>query len=289
MSQSVSPFPHFSHSSQYLRLSRPVPTFPQSTTSLPPTDGESSMHALLAAAVMAVTAVQADTSYLYRTHFIRAAPGEILELVDVFQERMNFYDAAGESAPFVMRHAQGDHWDLQIMYPMGSFVDYYSSSRVERRETAAAASGVTEEQFRKLVREHTSWQEELYVLGPPLETMTATMNSGGYFHTEIMIALPGMQDELFHEREMENVYQRLTGRPERMIFTRVSGAPWDNFTLGIFRDLQHFAVPSGMTAEETEAAARDSGFESSAKVGVYMRSLILRHQDTHGGIVTRRR
>ena len=246
------------------------------------------MNALLAAALLAV-AVQADTTYLYRTHFIRAAPGEILELVDVIQERMSFYDAAGEHAPFVMRHAQGDHWDLQIMYPMGSFVDYYSTSRVERRETAAAASGVTEDQFQRRMRARTSWQEELYVLGPPLETMTEILNSGGYFHTEIMIALPGKQDELFHEREMENIYQRLTGRPERMIFTRVSGAPWDNFTLGIFRDLQHFAAPSGMTAEQTEAAAIEAGFESSAKVGVYMRSLILKHQDTHGGIVARRR
>ncbi len=245
------------------------------------------MHALLTAAVLTMTAVQADTSYLYKTHFIRAAPGEILELVDVLQDRMSFYDAAGEPAPFMMRHSQGDHWDLQIMYPMGSFVDYYNPARVERRETAAAASGVTEEQFRRRVREHTSWQEELYVLGPPLETMTETMNSGGYFHTEIMIALPGKQDELFHEREMENVYQRLTGRPERMIFTRVSGGPWDNFTLGIFKDLQHFAAPSGMTAEETETAAIESGFESANKVGVYMRSLILRHQDTHGGIVRR--
>ena len=245
------------------------------------------MHALLAAALLSL-AVQADTSYLYRTHFVRAAPGEILELIDVLQERMSFFDAAGEPAPFVMRHAQGDHWDLQIMYPMGSFVDYYSSERVERRTRAAEATGVSEKEFRKRLRDLTSWQEDLFVLGPPLETMTAIMNSGGYFHTEIMIALPGKQDELFHEREMENVYQRLTGRPERMIFTRVSGAPWDNFTLGIFRDLQHFAARSDMTPEETEAAAREAGFESANKVGVYMRSLILRHQDTHGGIVRRR-
>ena len=246
------------------------------------------MHALAAAAVLAMTAIQADTTYLYRTHFIRAAPGEILELIEVLHERMSYYDAAGEAAPFIMRHAQGDHWDLQIMYPMGSFVDYYGPERVARRERAAEASGVTAEEFRRRVRLLTSWQEELYVLGPPLETMTETMNSGGYFHTEIMIALPGKQDELFHEREMENVYQRLTGRPERMIFTRVSGAPWDNFTLGIFRDLQHFAALSGMTAEETEAAAREAGFESANKVGVYMRSLILRHQNTHGSIVRSR-
>jgi hypothetical protein len=245
------------------------------------------MHALFAAALLSVT-VQADTTYLYRTHFVRAAPGQILELIDAYQERMSFFDAAGEAAPFMMRHAQGDHWDLQIMFPMGSFADYYSPERVERRARVAEESGVTEEEFSRRVRALTSWQEDLFVLGPPLETMTEIMNSGGYFHTEIMIALPGKKDELFHEREMENVYQRLTGRPERMLFTRVSGAPWDNFTLGIFRDLQHFAAPSGMTSEETNAAAREAGFENSAMVGVYMRSLILRHQDTHGSIVRRR-
>jgi hypothetical protein len=246
------------------------------------------MNALYIAAFLAMTAVQADTSYLYRTHFVRAAPGEILELIELIQERMSFFDAAGEPAPFMMRHAQGDHWDLQILYPMGSFVDYYSADRVGRRTSAAEASGVTEEEFRKEVRALTSWQEDLFVLGPPLETMTEILNSGGYFHTEIMIALAGKKDELFHEREMENVYQRLTGRPERMIFTRVSGAPWDNFTLGIFRDLQHFAERSDKTAEQADAAAREAGFESAATIGVYMRSLILRHQDTHGSIVRRR-
>ena len=138
------------------------------------------------------------------------------------------------------------------------------------------------------VREPEEWEQGTLPRATRI-SMTEIMNGGGYFHTEIMIALPGKKDELFHEREMENEYQRLTGRPERMIFTRVWGAAWDNFTLGIFRDLQHFAARSDMTAEETEAAARAAGFESSARVGVYMRSLILRHQDTHGGIVTRRR
>jgi hypothetical protein len=247
------------------------------------------MHALLAAAVLAVTAVQADTTYLYRTQFLRGAPGELLELIDVFQDRMSVFDAAGEPAPFIMRHAQGDHWDLQVMYPMGSFVDYYSPERVMRRDQAAASSGVSEEEFRRFVSRYASWQEDIYVLGPPLETVTATITAGGYFHTEIFIALPGMKDDLFHEREMENEYLRRIGRTQNMIFTKVVGASWDSFTLGIYRDLQHFAERMPMTAEQEDAAAVAAGFESSAKVGVYMRSLILKHQDTHGGIVTRRR
>jgi hypothetical protein len=247
------------------------------------------MHLLVTAAVLALTAVQPDTSYLYRTHFVRAAPGLLLELIDAYQERMSVLDAAGEPAPFIFRHAQGDQWDLQIMFPMGSFTAYYSPERVDRRARAAAASGVSEAAFQRRIDSLVSWREDLYVLGPALETMTEVVRGGGYFHTEIFIALPGKRDELFHEREMENEYQRLTGRPERMIFTRVSGAPWDSFTLGIFRDLQHFAALVPMTAAEQDAAARAAGFESSSRVGIYMRSLILKHQDTHGGIVARRR
>jgi hypothetical protein len=247
------------------------------------------MHALLAAAVLAVTAVQADTTYLYRTQFIRGAPGELLELIDVIQDRMSVFDAAGDPAPFMMRHAQGDHWDLQVMYPMGSFVDYYGPERVARRDQAAASSGVSEEEFRKRISALASWQEDLFVLGPALETVTATINAGGYFHTEIFIALPGKKDDLFHEREMENEYLRRIGRTQNMIFTKVSGASWDSFTLGIYRDLQHFAERMPMTAAEEDVAAVAAGFEGADRVGIYMRSLILKHQDTHGGVVARRR
>ena len=247
------------------------------------------MHALLAAAVLAMTAVQADTSYLYRAHFVRAAPGELLELIDAFQDRMSVFDAADEPAPYMMRHAQGDQWDLLLMYPMGSFVDYYSAGRVSGRERAAASSGASESAFQHRLDPLVAWREDVFVLGPALETMTAVMNSGAYFHTEMFIVLPGKRDELFHEREMENDYQARTGRPVNMIFTRVAGAFWDSFTLGIYRDLQHFAERSGVSAEDRRAAAIAAGFEGPERVPIYMRSLILKHNDTHGGVIARRR
>ncbi len=246
------------------------------------------MQPIMAAALVALGAVQADTSYLYRAHFVRAAPGQLLELIDAYQDRMSVFDAAGEPAPFVMRHAQGDQWDLQVMYPMGSFNDYYSAERTSRREAAATESGTSEEGYQRLLSSLVSWQEDLYVLGPALETMTEIMNAGGYFHTEIFIALPGKKDELFHQREMENEYLASIGRPTNMIFTKVSGAAWDSFTLGIYRDLQHFAERPSLTPEEDNAAAVAAGFEGSDYIGVYMRSLILKHNDTHGGIVPRR-
>ncbi|MDJ0766846.1 MAG: hypothetical protein QNJ97_27985 [Myxococcota bacterium] len=247
------------------------------------------MLPILAGALIALGTVQADTSYLYRAHFVRAAPGQLLELIDAYQERTEVIVAAGEPAPFIMRHAQGDHWDLQLMYPMGSFEDFFSPERVSRREETAAAAGVSEDAFQRLISSLASWQEDVYVLGPALETVTATIEGGGYFHTEIFIALPGKKDELFHQREMENIYLAQTGRPQNMIFTKVSGAAWDSFTLGIYRDLQHFAERMPMTPEEDNAIAVAAGFEGSDYIGVYMRSLILKHNDTHGGIIANRR
>ena len=79
---------------------------------------------------------------------------------------------------------------------------------------------------------------------------------------------------------MENRYLRYLGRPERLIFAREAGGPWDCFTLGFYRDLQHYAEAQELRADEEEMAARAAGFESAGRIGNYMRSLILYHRDT---------
>jgi hypothetical protein len=240
------------------------------------------MNFLLLAATLAVTQVPTDTTYLYRTQFVRAAPGTLLELIDLFKERRAVHEAAGTTAPFMMRHAQGDQWDLMLLHPMGSFEDYYGGQSTARRQDSAVESGMSRAAFENRVRQLAAWQEDLYVLGPPLETVANTMNGGGYYHVEIFVALPGMADQLITQREMENDYLRRVGRPQNLIFTRVSGAAWDSYTLGVYRDLQHFAGSRDVSAERQEAAAIAAGFEGADKIGTYMRTLIQYHRDTIG-------
>ena len=81
---------------------------------------------------------------------------------------------------------------------------------------------------------------------------------------------------------MENIYQTEIGRPWNMIFVKDQGAAWDLFTLGCYRDLQHWASSYEGTKEQRAAAARKAGFESPAAIGPYMRSLIFMHRDTMG-------
>jgi hypothetical protein len=223
-----------------------------------------------------------EPSYLYKTTFVRAAPGKLLELIDLTKSRMAEYQAMGDEPPFWWRHTQGDQWDLMLLFPMGSFTEYYAKERVSRRKKAAAASALSQTDFQKKLDACSSWKEDVFVWGPPLERVKKEFTGMAYFHVEICVALPGKQAELYKEREMENAYGVATGRPENMIFVRDQGAAWDLYTLGCYRDLKHWATSAEMTKEQRDEAAQRAGFKNSDEIGPYLRTLIDMHRDTMG-------
>ncbi len=237
------------------------------------------MICLLLAALLATGAPDPDDGYLYRTLMVRAAPGALLELIDLYKERMPVYEAGGER-PFWMRHTQGDQWDLLLLFPMGSFADYYAPEQIERRERAVEASGHPEAAFQRELEARVAWREEVYVLGPALEVVDSAFSGAGYFHIEAFIALPGKREALLEERHMENVYRAGIDRPLNLIFTRVAGAAWDLYTIGFYRDIKHFAASADVPDALEEAAARAAGFEAADRIGTYMRTLIQWHRDT---------
>ncbi len=224
----------------------------------------------------------AEASHLYRLMMVRAAPGKLPDLIELYEKRMPVYDTSGDKRPMWMRHTQGDQWDLLFIYPMGSFGEYYAADRISRREKAAADSDISQEEFTRLFYEATAWHEDIYMDGPPLDELKKAYDAGGYFHAEIFVALAGKQDELRKERDMENAFRRAVGRVENFTFTHVQGAAWSLVSLAFYRDLAHFAEPSGASPEQTDAAAKAAGFESARSIGTYMRSLIDYHHDTLG-------
>jgi hypothetical protein len=234
------------------------------------------------AALDAGAASSSGPTTLYKTTFVRAAPGKLLELIALYKSRMAVIDASGDERPLWWRHTQGDQWDLMLLLPMGSYPEYYSKERLSRREKAAEASSLSSSEFQKKLEACTSWREDLFVLGPSIESVKKAFEGAGYFHIEIMVSLPGKQEELLKERQMENAYQAATGRLENMIFVRDQGANWDIFTLGCYRDLKHWAESPDMPKEKRDAAARAAGFKSADEIGPYMRTLIDMHRDTMG-------
>jgi hypothetical protein len=230
--------------------------------------------------------IQDTGSYLYRFVIIQAAPGRLLDLIELYRHRIPVIQAGGDELPFIVRHSQGDHWDLCIMYPSGSFTEYYSRERVARRDAAAAASGVPGAAFAEQFYSMVAWHEDLYAEGPPLGLFRDHVRGAGLAHFEMLQALPGKRDDLIKERQMENVFNRERGRGSTLIFVHDQGAAWDVITLGVYRDWRHYAEQETIPADVTAAAARKAGFASADAVGPYMRTLISTHRDTLGPILS---
>ncbi len=149
---------------------------------------------------------------VYRAHFLRAAPGHLTELIELYRRRIEVLTAAGEAPPVFMRHSQGDQWDLMVLSPIGSLEEYFSEAQAEQLDRAG---------FEARVRAITAWQEELFVAGPPADTLAARNAEAGFYHVEVFRALPGKYDELVRQREMENLYYHATERDGNLIFTRL--------------------------------------------------------------------
>jgi hypothetical protein len=242
------------------------------------------MLQILVSAVLATGAPQApqpaSAPELYRFVLIQAAPGRLLDLIDLYKKRLPVIAAGGDELPYIVRHSQGDRWDLLVIYPSGSFTSYYSAERVRRRETAAAASGVSGEQFAKQFYDLVAWHEDVYVEGPPLAAFRDYVKDLGLLHLEMFQALPGKREQLIDERRMESAFNRARSRPEALLFTHEQGAAWDVITLDGFRNWRHYAESETIPAEVSEAAAKKAGFANPDAIGPYLRSLIALHHDT---------
>lgn len=236
---------------------------------------------LLLAAAVAVPTPQQD-SELYRVTLIRAAPGRLLDVIDAYRQRMPFYDAAGEARPAIVRHSQGDQWDLMVIQPVGSLPGYYGSERVGRRVQTGERLGTPPHAFDDMLRDMVAWREDTFFVGGSRAEFERRFAEAGYFHIEMFVALPGKAQELIREREMENDFLRRIGRSQNLIFSRALGGAWNSFTIGFYRNLQHYAEPTTMSADDQQAAAIAAGFEGADRIGTYLRTLIASHHDTLG-------
>jgi len=228
---------------------------------------------LIISVLLAPTTSASEPTYLYKTKLVQAAPGKLLEVIDLLKASQAGSRDAGDEQPLLMRHSQGDRWDLMVLIPMKSYADYYSAERIAKRKQGLKES---QDKLDALI----AWQEDVFVYGPTLAELQKAFASSAFFHVEMFDALAGKQSELYKEREMENAYLKALKRPENLIFVRDQGAAWDLFTIGAYRDLKHFAESAGIPESDQEAAAKAAGFEAANRIGPYLRTLISSHHDT---------
>jgi len=210
---------------------------------------------------------------------MRAAPGELLPLIELLKEDIENHKSYGISKPTLMRHSQGDHWDLLMIYPVGSISNYFQESAQQLRANSSSLNNSYGDQFNRKI----AWQEESIVKGPEIAMFQDRMNTYDYFHIEIFTSLAGKQGELLQQRTMEGTYLSELGRRPNFIFTRVMGASWDLFTIGCYSDIKDYASASDIPFEVEDTAAKKAGFEGANFIGSYLRELIAEHHDTLAG------
>ena len=216
--------------------------------------------------------------YLYKVSTIRAATGELSGLLDWIAQlkESDYFEMADEYPPLVMRHSQGDQWDLMIITPMESWTAYYSESSAGARDEAMAAHVELLGPGYDMI----AFDEDHFAYGPSWDHVSTAYEANSFYHIEMFEAAPGKAGELFAQRRMENDYLSSTGQTPHMIFRRAAGSDVDVFTIGFHKSLEVFAAPASSTDEEKEAAAIAAGFKGRADISFYLRSLLSGHHDT---------
>jgi hypothetical protein len=223
-------------------------------------------------------ASELEGDYLYKVSAVRAAPGSMSDLLDWIAalKASDYFEDAGEEPPFVMRHSQGDQWDLLIISPMGKWSNYFSEDSIGKREAASAKHAKLLASGDALL----AFDEDHFAYGPSLATFSVAYDDNDFYHIEMFVAAPGKSNELFEQRRMENNYLSATGQTANMIFSRAAGSDVDVFTIGFHKSFEAFAAPGSVSDADKEAAAVTAGFNGRADISFYLRSLISGHHDT---------
>ena len=190
----------------------------------------------------------------YLVSNFRAAPGKLLNLIELLKS---------DTDNNIMRHSQGDHWDLMVIKPVKDYSE-------------VASARVLGTQLEPLV----AYREDMFASGSSHSEFKTRFNKFSYYHIEMFVALAGKHGELLKEREMENVYLKEIERDDNLIFIKDLGSKYDMFTIGFYRDIKHYAESADIPLDKEDAAAKKAGFKGVNSIGIYLRELISEHHDT---------
>lgn len=159
---------------------------------------------------------QAQALELYHIQFSKAAPGKLPQLIDAYKNRPA--PEAGESqvTPIILRHREGDEWDLITITPLG-------------KQTTVSVSAPPQaiQNYYERVRPLTDWHSDTFTVGPSWTVVQKALIPAKdalpvYVVTDYR-SLPG------HRSQLRQVLDRnAQDTPNRaVIFTHAEGSPWN--------------------------------------------------------------
>jgi hypothetical protein len=198
--------------------------------------------------------VSSHAADLYRITLLRAAPASFATLLEEAKQLRK----KQKGDLIIMRHSQGDQWDLMLLDP---------AAKSPATELKFSSSMAFQHSF--LAESDASWQK-----------LRKSSENNDLYHIEMFHAAPNKLAELIKQREMENAYYHATQRAGNIIFTTTFGSDVDVFTVGFYQDLKTFATDPDLSEQTYAKAATDAGFKSRSSIGLYLRSLMSSHHDT---------
>lgn len=203
---------------------------------------------------------------LYRVTLLRAAPGEFSRLLEDMQKK------AKRGNYHILRHSQGDHWDLMTIEHLGSYAAWFDNSKPKRQ--------TQDKSWREHLDRLSSYRAEWFTYGPDKSVIEQGMQNNDLYHVEMFRSLAGHKVKLLHQRKIENDYLRETGQVVNVVFKGDQGSDWDVMTIGFHKNMLSFATGSNMSVDEKDKVAKQVGFKGVADIGPYLRSLLQSHNDT---------
>lgn len=191
---------------------------------------------------------------LFQITLLRASPGNLPSLIETVKQ----LKSAQNDKMVIMRHSQGDHWDLMLLSPADRTI---RSTHIYQHQVNF--------QHDFLTSSKANWQQ----------IKQLSINTG-LFHIEMFNAASGKYQKLLEQRHMENQYLQATERNANLIFETQFGNDVDLLTIGFYPDLPTFATDPDLDSKIFEKAAKDAGFKSRSDIGFYLRQFIVSHQDT---------
>ncbi len=211
------------------------------------------VYSFLAALVL-IAQAPAFAENLYQVTLLRAAPGNLPSLIDEVshQKRKN------KGKMVIMRHSQGDHWDLMLVLPATETLPrpHRYHALADFQHDFVAETDMNWDQFKK------------------------KSDAAGLFHIEMFRAAAGKHEALLEERHMENDYFLRTQRKPNAIFVTRFGSDYDNFSIGFYSGMKEFAIDPDLPEAVFEKAAKEAGFAARSDIGFHLRRYLVGHNDT---------
>ncbi len=141
------------------------------------------LFALLFGHATVASAEELEGKYLYKVTTIRAATGALADLLD-WEAKLGaseYYVEAGQERPLLMRHSQGDQWDLLLIVPMQSWTDYHSQAATQKRSIASAKHDDLIATGQNLF----AFYEDHFAFGPSWPAVKSAYAANDFFHDRI--------------------------------------------------------------------------------------------------------